>query len=118
MTAQTHARVEKLIINLDTALPNVCSWHDCERPSRTPYQIISHEHPRRYTYDGAVYTGRRLCGLVDAAGGAVGRHYHYAFCSDGCRDLFANCTGTNALDSIARTGRAHGNHSPGMRRPR
>jgi hypothetical protein len=53
---------------------------------------------------------------VDAAGGAVGRHYHYAFCSEGCKDLWVNCTGGNALASIERTGRAYGNHSPGMRR--
>lgn len=108
-------RVEKLIINLDTAMPLSCAWGPCEKFARTPYQIRAHEHPGRFALDGTVYEGARLCELVEASGGRIGRHYHYAFCSEGCKDLWWNPTGPNAQASIERTGRAWGNHTAGMR---
>lgn len=99
-------RVERLIINLDTAMPLSCAWYDCDKRARTPYQIRVHEHLPHIR-----------CSFVNATGGAYGRHMVYAFCSEGCKDLWLSCTGGAAHDTAARNqGRIHGQHSPGMKR--
>ena len=84
-------RVEKLIINLDTAMALSCAWADCEKRARTPYQIRVHEHPPQYR-----------CDLVNAAGGDLGRHSHYAFCSDRCKDFWLWSSGSRANELAAR----------------
>ena len=99
-------RVEKLIINLDTEMPNQCSYAPCDRRSRTPYQVRSHEHMQV------------KCSLVDnpPPGRYFGRHYWFAFCSEGCRDLWLAESGRNAQDTADRhRGVIGGNHRPGMR---
>lgn len=99
-------RVERLIINLDTAMPLSCAWSPCERRARTPYQIRIHEHLRQWS-----------CTLVNESGGLFGRHYIYAFCSEGCKDLWLSSTGWAAHDTASRNqGRIVGQHSAGMRR--
>lgn len=98
-------RVERLIISHDTAMPLLCAWADCERRARTPYQIIVCEHqPVR-------------CDLVNdpPPGYYLGRHYHYAFCSESCLDYWRASSGRRAADTGDRhRGVIWGNHSPGM----
>ena len=102
-----HAKIERLLINMDAGgRPLECVWPECDRRSVSVYQTIAHEHTRNVS-----------CSDVDA-GVALGRHYHYTFCSANCKDLWDNATGWHALASIDRTGRAFGNHSPGYRRGR
>ena len=99
-------RVEKLIINLDTAMPVACAWDDCTRRARTSHQVRTHEHPPDIG-----------CGWVNAAGGAYGRHVIYAFCSESCKDFWVACSGGRAHDLAARNqGRVYGQHSAGMKR--
>lgn len=98
-------RVERLIINLDTAMPMMCAWDDCVKRARTPYQVRVHEHHLGIP-----------CSAVNAAGGNLGRHAHYAFCSDNCKDYWVACSGKRAPDLAARNrGRIYGQHSAGMR---
>lgn len=98
-------RVEKLIINMDTTMPLSCGWLDCEKRARTPYQVRMHEHPLGIK-----------CDMVNAAGGQLGRHAHFAFCSDNCKDLWVASTGDNAHETAAwNRGRIMGNHSQGRR---
>ena len=90
-------RVEKLIINLDTATPLTCAWDTCTRPARTPYQVRTHEHPGSMSCD-------------------YGQHMIYAFCSDGHRDYWTASSGMSARDLADRNqGRIAGMHSPGQR---
>ena len=51
-------RVERLIINLDTALPLACGWDDCDRRARTPYQVRVHEHLGACTSEIALVSAR------------------------------------------------------------
>lgn len=100
-------RVERLIISHDTATPLLCAWGPCELRARTPYQIIVCEH------------ADIRCSDVESPppGRYYGRHYHYAFCSDGCLDLWRASSGRRAQDTADRhRGVILGNHSPGMRR--
>ena len=98
-------RVERLIINLDTAMAMKCSWDDCDKRARTPYQVRLHEH-----------RGGISCSQVNAAGGLLGRHAHFAFCSENCKDYWVASTGSNAHELAARNqGRIYGMHSAGMR---
>jgi hypothetical protein len=97
-------RVERLIINLDTALPIVCNWDECDRRSRTPYQVRLHEH--------AAFT----CAEAAAGGGAYGRHAIMSFCSESHLDYWVACSGSRANELMARHhGRAYGYHSTGNR---
>jgi hypothetical protein len=97
-------RVEKLIINLDTTLPMVCGWDECDRRARTSYQVRLHEHPRV------------SCTAVNEAGGELGRHAHFAFCSERHLMYWVNATGTHAHESAARNqGRIYGQLPAGMR---
>jgi len=98
-------RVERLIINLDTAMPLTCSWDDCYKRARTPYQVRVHEH-----------VPSLRCDFVNAAAGEYGRHVNFAFCSDNCKDLWISCSGPRAHEQAARNqGRIYGQHSAGMR---
>jgi endogenous inhibitor of DNA gyrase (YacG/DUF329 family) len=83
-------RVERLIINLDTAMALSCAWDDCPKRARTPYQVRTHEHPPGVS-----------CSTVNAAGGTYGRHALYAFCSDRCKAYWLNATGKNAHQSAS-----------------
>jgi hypothetical protein len=98
-------RVEKLIINLDTSRPVTCAWDTCDRQARTSHQVRSHEH--RPGLD---------CSHVDAAGGVLGRHVIYAFCSDGHLDYWVSGSGPRVHDLAGRyQGRVSGMHSAGKR---
>lgn len=94
-------RVERLIINLDTALPLSCAWDDCPKRARTPYQIRVHEHLGKCNSEIAQY----------------GRHAHYAFCCESHKDYWLAATGGMAHDTANRNrGLIYGQHSAGMRR--
>ena len=98
-------RVEKLIVNLDTAMPLSCAWDDCPKRARTPYQVRTHEHPPGIK-----------CDAVNAAGGDLGRHAHFAFCSENCKDYWVASSGHRAKELAARNrGKVYGMHSDGMR---
>ena len=86
-------RVERLIINLDTAMPLSCAWDDCDKRARTPYQVRTHEHQGTCSSPEAQY----------------GRHVNYAFCSERCRLYWLNASGANAHRSAAdQRGRIYG----------
>ena len=90
-------RVERLIINLDTAMALSCAWDDCPKRARTPYQVRAHEHPPHWNCH-------------------IGRHSVYAFCSESCKDYWLACMGVRAEDTAARNrGLVYGQHSAGMR---
>lgn len=104
-TYRQHAQVTRKIINHDAGgRPLPCAWDDCWADATNLYETVCHEHVRAVR-----------CSDVDA-GMAAGRHYRYAFCSAGHKDLWDNATGGRALASLDATGRAYGNHSGGMRR--
>ncbi len=94
-------RVERLIINLDTAMPLSCAWDDCPKRARTPYQIRVHEHLGSCASEQAQY----------------GRHAIYAFCSERCKAYWLASTGFSARDLAARNqGRIYGQLPPGLKR--
>ena len=96
-------RVERLIINLDTAMPLTCAWDTCDRRARTTYQVRTHEHPP--VLDGSA---------VAQAGGAWGRHVIYAFCSEGHLGYWVDSSGRRARELEARRGgKIWGNRLPG-----
>ena len=98
-------RVEKLIINLDTAAPVVCAWDECDRRARTSHQVRTHEHKPGLD-----------CSHVNAAGGVLGRHVIYAFCSDGHLDYWVSSSEGRAHDLADRNrGRIAGMHSAGSK---
>ena len=104
LTGRQHAIITKKIINHDAGgRPIVCAWDECDADATVLYQTRSHEHVR----------GVR-CDAVDA-GIAQGRHITFAFCSMRHKLFWDNATGGNALESIARTGRAYGNLPVGDR---
>lgn len=90
-------RVERLIINMDTAAPLMCAWDTCDRRARTPYQVRTHEHPPSWRCDR-------------------GRHTIYAFCSDSHLDYWTAASGFRAHDLADRNrGLVNGQHSAGNR---
>ena len=98
-------RIERLIINLDTAMPLTCGWDDCTSRARTPYQIRVHEHWPSVP-----------CSVVNATLGEYGRHAHYAFCCESHKDYWVNAAGTNAhMSASMNRGRIYGMHTPGNR---
>jgi hypothetical protein len=98
-------RVERLIINLDTASPLTCGWDECDRRARTTYQVRTHEHPSHVS-----------CSDVAAGFGMLGRHVIYAFCSAGHLDYWVSCSGVRAHDLADRNrGLIYGQHSAGNR---
>jgi len=93
-------RVEKLLINLDTALPLSCAWADCGRRARTPYQVKVCEHNGRCASEAARH----------------GRHSNYAFCSDRCRTYWLANSGSQAHRTAAENrGRIWGQLPAGMK---
>jgi hypothetical protein len=106
MTGWEHAIVSKRIINHDNGgQPVMCCWGPCEGKRATLlYRTIQHEHPRGIS-----------CEAVERGELPGARHYHYTFCSERHKAYWDNATGTNALESIERTGRAYGNLPAGMR---
>ena len=105
-----HARLGRKIIVLDATQGRgygVCAWDTCDRDASSLYQVRQHEH--------AVSKSDRNCEAVDLAGGALGRHVWFAFCSGRHKDYWVNATGGNAHESLARTGRAYGNLPVGRR---
>jgi hypothetical protein len=98
-------RVEKLIINLDTAMALSCAWDDCPKRARTPYQIRVHEHPVHVS-----------CSLVAAGGYEGGRHANYAFCSERCKTYWLANSGKRAGQTAAENrGRIYGQLPAGMK---
>jgi hypothetical protein len=93
-------RVERLLINLDTTLPSICAWADCDKQARTPYQVRIHEHVGK-------------CSDVALTGG---RHSHFTFCSDHCMDYWVWSSGWRAHETAARNnGRIWGMAPPGSK---
>ena len=100
MQAAAPARVERLMINLDTMMPMVCGWDECDRRARTPYQVRIHEHAGRCTSEAAQY----------------GRHAHYVFCCERHLLYWVNATGAHAHEAAARNqGRIYGQLPEGFR---
>ena len=100
MQASAPARVERLIINLDTALPMTCGWDECDKRARTPYQVRVHEH----------------AGTCGSAVAQYGRHAHYVFCCDRHLQYWVHSSGRRANDLAARYGgRIYGMLPPGSR---
>lgn len=97
-------RVERLMINLDTAMPMVCGWDECDKRARTPYQVRVHEHQAA------------KCDDVNAAGGALGRHAHYVFCCERHLLYWVTSSGKRAHETAARNnGRIYGQLPAGLR---
>ena len=102
-------RVEKKVINLDAGGDRVlvCCWDECDRPGYQCYRHVSCRHDPVMGCEaaderGLVYTGQSA-------------HITYVFCTQRHRNYWVNATGRNALESIARTGRAYGNLPVGLR---
>lgn len=88
-------------------MPLTCAWADCERLARTPYQIVTCEHPLSLS-----------CSLVNdpPPGRYYGRHYRYAYCCESHLDYWRASSGRHAHDTGDRNrGVIWGNHSAGMR---
>jgi hypothetical protein len=102
-------RVGKKIINLDRHDPGPipCCWDTCDRWGLDIYTHVFCEHDPR---EGCEHADRRLL----AQAGRVA-HLKFAFCSHRHLSYYRNAEGRNALDAIARTGRAHGNLPVGER---
>lgn len=106
-----HAIIAKRVINFDNGgQPLVCCWDECDKLGTQLYKHTACEHDT---------TQRVACEIWDRfAFSKSGRTAHtiYVFCSERHRAYWVNATGKNALESIARTGRAYGNLPVGMRR--
>jgi len=98
MAHQSHARIGRKIINFDTGGYGVCAWAECDADACSLYQTRHHEHARSIRCDSP-----------------LARHITYAFCTERHKLYWDNATGPNALESIARTGRAWGNLPVGDR---
>ena len=82
-TFQQHARIMRKVVNLDHQDGSKihCAFSDCDREGYQNYLRVQHEHLRRVTIDGKVYTGDRLCEAIDA-GMYEGIHRRYIYCSE------------------------------------
>jgi len=94
MQQSAPARVERLMINLDTMMPMMCAWDDCFKNARTPYQVRLHEH----------------AGRCNSAEAQYGRHAHFVFCSERHQLYWLASSGNNAH----RTAAEHGGQIYGM----
>jgi hypothetical protein len=95
-------RVAKLVVNPWTG-PIDCCWSDCWNKARTIYPLRTHEHRPSVP-----------CAWVDQAGGALGTHSHYTFCSEQHLRYFLLCSGMNAHETAARNqGKIYGMAGPG-----
>ena len=100
MQQSAPARVERLMINLDTMMPMICGWDECDKHARTPYQVRLHEHEGRCSSPEAQY----------------GRHAHYVFCSERHRLYWVNSTGANAHRAAEENrGQIYGTLPAGLR---
>jgi len=100
MQPSAPARVERLMINLDTQMPMVCGWDECDKLARTPYQVRVHEHVGRCESEAAQF----------------GRHAHYVFCCQRHLDYWVWSSGWRAHELEARyNGRIRGYLPPGSR---
>ena len=104
-----HAILEKRVINFDNGgQPLVCCWDECDKLGTQLYKHTACEHDvinqscERADRVAVYHSGRTA-------------HTIYVFCSERHRAYWVNATGKNALESIARTGRAYGNLPVGMR---
>ena len=103
-------RNSRKVINLDSGdgRPIICAWDTCDRDGTTLYTHVYCEHdPRKGC-------GRADDDLLVIAGRVA--HLKFVFCSHRHMAYYVNAEGGNAHDSIARTGRAHGNLPVGERR--
>jgi hypothetical protein len=98
MRHQSHARIGRKIINFDTGGYGICAWAECDHDANSLHQTRQHRHPRNWPCDYP-----------------YSEHLTYAFCSERHKSYWDNATGGNALESIARTGRAFGNLPVGGR---
>jgi hypothetical protein len=106
--SRQHAVIEKRAINLDNGgQPLVCCWDECDRLGSTLYRHVSCLHDTRA---GCASSDERV--VVHSGRTA---HLVYVFCSQRHRNYWVNSTGRNALESMARTGRAYGNLPAGLR---
>lgn len=93
-------RVERLMINLDTMMPMMCGWDECDKRARTPYQVRVHEHAGR-------------CGSEVAQ---QGRHSHFVFCSERHELYWLAACGPRAAQTAAENrGRIYGQLPAGLR---
>ncbi len=100
MQASAPARVERLMINLDTCMPMTCGWDECDKRARTPYQVRIHEH----------------AGRCDSEVGQHGRHTHYVFCSERHLLYWVTCSGPRAAQTADENrGRIYGQLPAGLR---
>ena len=100
MQPSAPARVERLMINLDTQMPMVCGWDECDKLARTPYQVRVHEHVGRCESEAAQF----------------GRHAHYVFCCQRHLDYWVWSSGWRAHELASHyNGRMRGFLPPGMR---
>lgn len=104
-----HAQLQRRAINLDAGgRPIVCAWDECDRDGTVLYQHTACEH------DVINQSCRRADALAVHHSGRTA-HTIYVFCSQRHRNYWVNATGRNALESLARTGRAYGNLPTGLR---
>jgi hypothetical protein len=98
--------VEKRLINFSRFDPGPvsCAYPPCERLATSLYQVIICEHSPRYS-----------CSATDQGEGG-GRHYHYTFCRQRCKNHFVSEMGHNAQVVAERNrGQIGGNLLPGYR---
>lgn len=110
-TYRTHARLHKKVINNDNGgQALVCCWDTCDHVAYEMYKHIMCEHDARLNCEQ-----QDEYRLVNAGRTA---HLNFVFCSERHRAYFVNAGGWRAHESIANTGRAHGNLPVGMRNRR
>lgn len=100
------------VVNLDSGDGRklICSWDTCDRIGTTLYQHHECMHDVR---TGCQAADDRQ---VAYTGFTHGAHRIHVFCCERHRAYFVNAYGRNAHESLARTGRAHGNLPAGMRK--
>lgn len=96
-------RVNKLIMNPWTG-PTTCGWADCYKRATVIWSVRMHEHVDRVP-----------CHWVEQAGGALGRHAMYNFCSEECLMFWVGSSGENAHETAARNnGKIYGMRPKGI----
>lgn len=108
-TAWQHAKIGRQIINMDSGDGRhiVCAWDECDRMGLDIYTHIFCEHDPRKGCEQADLDLLAIAGRV--------AHLKFPFCSHRHMSYYVNAEGANAHESIARTGRAHGNLPVGER---
>lgn len=104
-----HAVIEKRVINFDNGgRPLVCCWDECDRLGTQIYKHTACEHD-------TIHLNCEMWDRIAFSNSGRTAHTIYVFCSERHRAYWVNAAGKNALESIARTGRAYGNLPVGMR---